>query len=293
MGKITTTFNNMAVALNNKVQKIQYQTKKHSPLILTTSGIVGLGATAFLAYQARHKVEAIVSDVEARQEAGEEVPMMHTATRVAGALAPAIVTGGLSVAAIAGAYHILTNRVTLLTSALVAANEERRRYKEYIRENHPDIPLSADENLEEVYLNEAESKKKKGQKVVAISRDKLANLERVFFDLSDEYVTDDNLYNLMFIENAAHILNNMQTNRGFLRLSEVFAALKIPSGKFNVKNAEILGWPDTMYFDLNVTVLNVKDADGYSRPVPCIDWPAPVPIYNAVDYSKVIAEYNY
>lgn len=289
MGKMS----KMITKLNYKAQKVQYQARKKAPLLLTLAGCAGLCGTAYLAYRARHEVEEILTDVEERQSQGEHVPATQTAVRVGLALGPTIVAGGLSLAAIAGAYHVLTNRVTLLSSALVAAHEESRKYKEYIRENHPGVPLSADGKLEKVYRNEEESKTEGAVKVVAINRDKLAGTERVFFDLSDEYVSDDNLYNQMFIENASHILNNMLISRGFLRLSEVYSALKIPSSSYNIKNAELLGWTSSTYFDLNTTIINVTDKEGYAKPVPCVDWPSPVPIYNDIDYSKVVAEYNY
>lgn len=50
---------------------------KHSPLILTVGGVVGLGATAVLSYKARHKVEAIVEDMEAKRQDEQRIEDLH------------------------------------------------------------------------------------------------------------------------------------------------------------------------------------------------------------------------
>ena len=55
------------------IKKAEKLAAKHSPLALTVTGVIGLGATAYLAYKSAHKIEAITDDLEERQRTAERM----------------------------------------------------------------------------------------------------------------------------------------------------------------------------------------------------------------------------
>lgn len=279
--------------LNNNIEIMQYKVKKNSPLILVTLGIAGLGLTAWEAYKARDKVREIVEDIEEKRENGEDVDVKDTAIRVVSAVAKPVVYGTLSVSAIIGSYHVLSNRVNLLSSALAAATSENKRMRSYLKKNHPDVITAPVNDKEEVYATKDDEGKKKRAKTVAYTRTEVKYLEGTWFDKSTEYASDDTHWNETFIETRARLLSNKLTARGFLRLSEVYAALEIPSSEYNAQVAETVGWGPNDYFDLDIQIINVSDGTGYSKPVPYIEWPSVRSIVGSIDYDYDAADYMY
>lgn len=279
--------------LNTNIEIIQFKLRKNSPLILMTLGVAGVGLTAYEAYKARDRVREIVEDIEAKRAAGEDVDLKDTGLQLATAVAKPVIYGTLSVSAIVGSYHVLTNRVNLLSTALATATAENKRMRTYLRENHPDVVTAPVNGTQEVYATTDDEGKKKRQMLTAHTRTDVSYLEGIWFDKSQEYAADDTYWNETFIETRCRILSNKLSSRGFLRLTEVFDALEIPSSEYNRRVAETLGWTDSDYFDLDIQIIHVADGNGYSKPIPYIEWPEVRSIVDSIDHKSDLSEYSY
>lgn len=267
--------------ITQNVNAIQFQLKKNSPLIMTIGGIAGLCGTALMAYKAHGKVKAIVEDIEEQREQGIEINKTHELVRVGMAVAPTILMGAASVSMILGSYHVLTNRNSLLASALSTALAENDRFKKQVKEQFPDAVLApADVEMEE--------DKDGNRKVVSVNPRDIPTLEGVWFHNSGSFTKDDNDYNQVFISTKSRQLDNKLQTQTYLTLNDVYAALDMPV----TKQGAIFGWTSSMYFDLEQTLHLVREPEGEYYDI-WIKWPSPVPIYDKVDYSSDLGQYFY
>ena len=58
--------------IKRNVNTLKFLGKKHSPLILTVTGMAGLATTGVLSYKAAKKVVDITEDIEAMRENGDD-----------------------------------------------------------------------------------------------------------------------------------------------------------------------------------------------------------------------------
>ena len=279
--------------LSNNIEIAQYKVRKNSPAILLGLGLIGLGLTVWETYKARDGLREIAEDIEEKRENGEDIDVKDTAIRIISVVAKPTLYGTLSVSAIIGSYHVLTNRINILSSALATATSENKRIRSYLKKNHPDVITAPVDEKEEVYATREDEGKKKRAKTVAYTRKEVKYLEGTWFDKSSEYASDDTHWNETFIETRARLLYNKLAARGFLRLSEVYAALEIPSSEYNAQVAETVGWSGNDYFDLDIQLINISDGTGYSKPVPYIEWPSVRSIVGSIDYDYDAADYMY
>ena len=136
---------------------------KNSPLILTTLGIGGLGATAYLTYKASDRIETIVTDVEEANEHNEPLDRAAVIRDLAGALALPATVGIASAGALVASYKIQHNRVTVLSGALTAVANEYTRYQKKYGQVHSEKKANDFFNTEK---KEIEVEGKDGQKKV-------------------------------------------------------------------------------------------------------------------------------
>ena len=137
--------------------KVTKGISKNSPLILTVTGVIGIGATAVLAYKSRSRVEAIVEQVEEVRKDEERinelidlqdrltdeeetelsylqenyVPVSKAVVvrDIAGAVALPVVTGVASLACVTLSWYIMNNRLLTVSGALATATAEHVYYK--------------------------------------------------------------------------------------------------------------------------------------------------------------------
>lgn len=269
-----------------------YNYKKKEPLIMIATGLIGFGITAVLAYKAKDKVNAIVEDVEALRANDMPVPVGETIIRTAKALSPAIITGSLSATAILRSYHVLTGRNALLASALASATQANHRLRKQIREQYPDDPNAQFIGQREEVLAGPEEEGKKNPKTVSvINPDEIQWMEYTYFNKSSEFYKEDLNYNQMFIASVDNALNQKLMRQGFLTLTTVYDALKIPLTKPQRRAGSELGWTDSNPFSLDTHVVMVKDENGYAYPVPVIEFDPVRDITSSVDFASDISDY--
>jgi hypothetical protein len=293
--------NNFLNKVNSNIQKAQFNVKKNSPLILTVVGVVGLCYTVYEAYNARDGVRAIVEDLEEKRANGEEIDLKNTVLDLAKVTGKTVIAGTLSVSAIIGSYHILTNRVNLLSAALTTAATEHEKFKEYIRNNHPEVLTAPVAGEEQAFASKDDEGEKTRKMVTAYVRDEGRYLEGMWIDSSRQYddSADGNYWNEAFTTSGENSLDNMLRDRGFLRLSELYQVMDVKdtdengNPTYNKQVAETVGWTSGDVFYFNIQTIFVKDDNGISKPMLYISWPPVKSLVGSIDYSNARYEYSY
>lgn len=287
---------------------------KHSPLLLTITGVIGLGATAVYSYKAAKKVEVIVDELEVKREVEERVnelselsPLnmsesemeeldelttnfspvnrLEVVRDISGAVALPVVLGFASIASITLSYYILNNRNNILAAALGTAMAEHAYYRKRVREevgedmdNHFNRPAKT---VTRTIKNDAG----KDEEVEADEQVYIRSLHGEWFDRSSEYTIDDHSYNLAFINAVNEKLQLRQFQRGYLLLNEVYDAL----GFDRTRSGALIGWTTSQSFQLETSVTKAWSEDGnYVEPQIYISWTKPQNIYDKLDYDEVI-----
>lgn len=255
--------------------------KKHSPAILTGVGVIGLGATAYLAYKSREKVEEVIVEIEDAREAGEEINKVEVAKGIAEAVYLPVLVGGASVAAILLSYRIQSKRVTALASALVAQQAHNAFFEKKYKDTHGEEEYSkfmAPTEREEVVTVDGKGKNKVTSEEVRKELDKTIGQ---WYDESSEYLIDDHHYNIAYIDSVEQRLQTILFQRGHLLLNEVRDAL----GFERIRNGALLGWSSGDSFDIHKAVTAIQtNPDGAPLQI-WVSWSRPRYIYDEVDFN--------
>lgn len=264
--------------LNKAVMK----TKKNSPAILTGLGVVGLGATAYLAYKSREKVEAVVLEIEEARANDEEINKVEIAKDIAEAVYLPVTVGVASIAAIVWSYKIQNNRIAVLASTVAAQQIQAKLFEDKYRKEHGDeayqrfmTPTERRETVEEG---------KNGKTKVSVDeiRQEVDKTFGQWWDESLEYVSDDHTYNMAYIDSVTEKLELILFQRGTLLLNEVREAL----GFERIRQGALLGWTAGDIFNIDKVVTAIKD-DGEDeiKEQIWVTWAKPRYIYDEIEYN--------
>lgn len=269
------------MSLKQLLNKTTKAVKKHSPAILTGVGIVGLGATAVLAYKSRSKVEAVVVEIEEQRADEQPIDKVQVAKDLTEALYLPIVVGAASVSCIFMSYRIQNNRIATLTTALVAQQAQNMYFEKKYRKQHGDeayaqfmVPTEEVETVEMV----------KGKEKVTVKEVK-SDIDHTigqWYDESSEYASDDHTYNVAFIDSVNDRLQTILFQRGSLMLNEVREAL----GFERIRAGALLGWTTQDNFNIEKVITNLGDEEmGELKQQIWVTWTRPRYIYEEVDFN--------
>lgn len=246
---------------------------KNSPLILTTLGIGGLGATAYLTYKASEDIEVIVSGVEEANANEEPLDRPAIIRDLAGALALPAAVGIASAAALVASYKIQSNRVTVLSGALTAVANEYTRYQKKYGQEHGEKKANEffNTNKKEIEVEGKDGKKKVKQVATA---DKLHSMTGQWYSASTNYIHDDHDYNMMACDAAIRALEIKVFQKGHLTMNELFEEF----GLEETRQGALLGWSDAEFYVAATDGYNVYN-DEYEAKVKDIHLSWPVPTY--------------
>lgn len=226
---------------------------KYAPTLLIGSGVVGLGATAYLAYKASPKVEAVVEDLEEQRGLVEDGTMNRVDTvgvvkDLTVALYQPIFLGALSTSAIVAGASIQNKRIRALAAALATMSAERLyytdKYKEqYGEEEYNKFMTPVDNETRPVVDEKGKVKDKKVQ-----TESNLDQLNGFWYKGSSEYTSDDPYYNQMRVKAIKEHLETLKFQYGTLTLNDVRKAFGMPS----TRQGALLGWISSS--DLNIGI---------------------------------------
>lgn len=262
--------------------------RRNRPLIETTLGLVTIGVSVKLAFDAKGKVDAITTDVEERIANGEEVKTSETVLRVGLAMAPSIVTFMCGTGLILDSTRVLTNRVNTLASALTVAHKENDRIKNYIKEKHPEVDTRPVEVTKKEVIDEEGNK----TEVESVERLRPDLLRGFWFDASDYYERDNVVGMQALTVQTERTLYNKLMGKGYIELIDIYNLFQVPLTDMEKREIYGFGFTDTDFFDLefntndntffDVDNVTVTDEDGRVQ-IPYVEWPTPRYILSSID----------
>lgn len=269
------------MTMKQTLTKVGHSVSKHSPALLTGLGIIGLGATAYLAYRSRHKVEAVVIDIEEARELEEKVDKVQVAKDLAEALWLPITVGAASVGCILLSYTIQKNRIATLVTALAAQQAhglylENKFKKKYGEAEYARFMTPTDEIEYEI-----DGKNGKETVVKEVKKEIDQSIGQ-WYDESAEYASDDHSYNVAMIDSVNDRMQTILFQRGQLLLNEVREAL----GFQRIRAGALLGWSTGDGFNIEKVVTTLGDEEmGELKEQIWVTWTRPRYIYEDVDFN--------
>lgn len=266
------------------MNEMKLNLKKNAPAILTGVGIVGVGATAYLAYKHGPAVEEIINEARELKEEGLEVDKKAVALDIAKELTPPVASGLASIGCFIWSYNIQAARISTLSMAFTAVTKELGHVKDRYRETHGDKAYSEFFSPTETYkVTKVDSKGK--EKEVDEQKKKEDSFYRglmsgVWFDGSSEYVVDDHDYNLAWVESQIAKLDLIIFQKGHMLVNEALEML----GYERCRQGALLGWAVTGGFKTSVQHMWNEDRQ-IQEPQIYITWDTPTYIYEDVEFS--------
>ena len=244
--------------------KATLQLSKQSPHILFGAGIVGFGATIYLASKAVLKLDRHIDQF---QENIETVKELHASTEgsaegkksypdseyrkdlvylysnsiydISKIYAPTIIVGTLTVVCLTKSHTILTNRNTALMAAYSVLEKSYKAYRkrvidEYGEEKDREF-RHPQKQIRQLSLDED------GNAVEKVSTksllDSYSTYARFFDEMSKEWQRNPE-YNFIFLRAQQNWANDLLRARGHVFLNEVYDMLGIP----RTKAGAVVGW---------------------------------------------------
>lgn len=284
-------------SVGNLASKGLFVVKKHSPAILTVSGITLTGVSIYTTYKATPKVEKIMDayeenkkiieewnseeNVQKREEEKYEGPEPVELTKkdlaidLAKKLWLPVLTGVAGAGCFIWSYKIQSSRITALAGAVSALAAEQTAVRSKYEEKYGEEEAIKFFDTNEETVTEVNSKGKETSKVINSINVDGTLLHGVWFNKSGEWVSDDYDYNEEFVKRAIEEINNKIFSRGRICINDALEILGIPCES----KGALLGWySGDGSFSYNVIDIYDKDL-GYSVPQIRINWSDPCYLY--------------
>lgn len=236
--------------------KVGFKLKKYSPELLIATGVVGTVASTVLACKATLKVNEIVDETKETidkihtatekgfNEAGSEytvedskkdltITYVQTGVKMAKLYAPAVIVGGVSIAAILGGHNVLRKRYVATAAAYTALDKSFKEYrgrvierfgKELDRELKYNIKAH---EVEEIITNEDGTETVVKNTVTCVDPTAISEYAK-FYDVGCIGWEKDPELNLCFLLKQQEYANQSLRSKGHLFLNEVYDMLGIP-----------------------------------------------------------------
>ena len=270
------------MTIKQKLQQAGNKLAKHSPAIFTGVGIVGLGATAYLAYKSRDKVEAVVEEIERKNDLEQEVSKVEVARDIAEAVYQPVLVGALSITCILMAHRIQHKRILTLAGALAVEQSRNIYFEQKYKKQHGEEEYRKFVTpTEEVEIVEPGKNGKDKITVTEVKTDLDKSIGQ-WYDQSSEYAADDHTYNMEWIRSVNDRLQTVMFQRGSLTLNEVREAL----GFERIRAGALLGWTTADSFDIETVVTNIGDVEnGEAKEQIWVTWTRPRYVYEDIEFN--------
>lgn len=240
------------VAITQKVARGALLAQKSSPGLLFGAGIVGVGVSTVLACRATLKMDEVLSEAKGKVDLANtlqhddysdfdrkrdlHVIRVQTSIKIVRLYSPAIIVGGLSIAALTRSHNILTKRNAALTAAYAALERGFNEYRQRVISKYGE---EEDRNLRygtrEVAVIDPETKEKKMITRVAPGE---PSIYARFFDRNSGSWSKEPEYNLIFLKAQQNWANDLLHARGHVFLNDVYDML----GLERSSAGSVVGW---------------------------------------------------
>ena len=254
--------------------------QKNAPTILFAAGLVGSVASTVLACRATLRLEAIVDeakknidviqsiDLNVEHEGGEiysdqdrihDTAIVYTraAVHVVKLYAPAIIVGGLSIAALTKSHNILNDRVAAVSAAYAAVSAGYESYRAKVIDKYGEEQDREFRQARDVLPLEGPDGKVIDQTVVTADG---TSPYAKFFDQTSSCWSKEAEYNYAFLLNQQNWANDKLRMQGHLFLNEVYDSLGIP----RTRAGSVVGWSFSGDGD-NYVDFGIFDGDKQTR----------------------------
>lgn len=247
--------------------KVGFKMKKHSPEILITAGVIGTVASGVMACKATLKVNEIIEEAhdniekihvaveEGVTQTGKEyteddkkkdltIVYVQTGIKLVKNYAPAVILGGISIAAIVKSNDILRKRNVALAAAYATVDKGFKEYRSRVVERFGEeldrelrYNIKAKE-VEKTVVDE-KGKEKTVKEVINVMDDpnEYSQYARFFDDGCIGWQKDAE-HNLYFLKCQQNYANDKFNEQGYLFLNDVYDMLGIPK----TKAGQVVGW---------------------------------------------------
>lgn len=254
------------VKASRTFHKVGFNLKKHSPEILVATGIVGGVASAIMACKATLKVDEVVEThqdkVERIHEAAEKgvtaagkeyteedmkkdlaITYVQTGVDFAKLYGPAVIIGGLSIAAVLTGHNIMRKRYIATAAAYAAVDKGFKEYRGRVVERFGEAldkelkyGIKAQE-VDEIVVNEdgTETVVKKNVEVINPFN---YSPYAICFDETCAGWTKDPEYNKKFLIDQQRFANDLLKSKGVVVLNEIYDMLGAPRTNMGM----VVGW---------------------------------------------------
>jgi hypothetical protein len=239
----------LTAKLGHQLLKVQ----KVSPTALFVGGTVGVVVTAVLASKATMQMDDVLNKLEHDKDKSKElhaaIPEEYSETDhkkdmviiysratvdIAKLYAPAVIVGGLSIAALTGSHIILTRRNAALTAAYAALDKGFREYRKRVVDEYGE-----DVDRRFRYSTELVPAEEKTQHAKQFKMDPNEySIYARFFDQTCPSWDSIPEYNFLFLKCQQNWANDMLRARGHVFLNEVYDRLGID----RTKAGAVVGW---------------------------------------------------
>lgn len=244
--------------------RVGFKVQKHSPEILVVAGVTGVVASAVMACKATTKLSSVLEEhkeqvdqihnyveenghtekySEEDQKKDLTIVYAQSGVKLAKLYGPAVVLGGVSIAAILGGHNILRKRNLALASAYAAIDKGFKEYRGRVIERFGeelDKELKYNIKAKEVekVVTDEKGKESVQKETVAVANPNLTSDYAKFYDDGCIGWTKDPEFNLMFLKDQQRYANDLLQAKGHLFLNEVYDMLGIP----RTKAGQVVGW---------------------------------------------------
>lgn len=227
--------------------------KKFAPEALLIAGIGGMIGSTILACKVTLKVEETIaphvveiseireSSMETKEE-NQELAKIYAkiGLDLAKLYGPAVILGGLSIAAIVGSHSIVSNRLAAVGAAYAALDKSFKQFRQNVEEKvgtEETTRLVNGWGEEEVDITDS-SGKKVGSKLAHDPTLGDLSIYARWFDEGSAKWSDIPAYNRMFLTEAERMMNDRLIRQGHVFLNEVYDML----GFKRTREGSVVGW---------------------------------------------------
>lgn len=249
------SLSSMKTAITVKAARTALKVQKNSPTILFAGGVVGVVGAAVLASRATLKLHDELDKINEEKDQilnyksetyGEKeqnhdllVIRAQGVRAIAKLYAPAIIVGGVSIAALTRSHVVLTQRNAAAIAAYSALDKVFQKYRlnvidEFGEEKDREFRYGTT-TVHETVVDE-DGKSKQLEKIV-LDGSETSGYAKFFDELNPNYDRTPE-HNYMFLAQQQNFANQRLLARGHLFLNEVYQALGMP----HTKAGAVVGW---------------------------------------------------
>lgn len=241
-------------AVTSKAARQVLLAKKHSPVVMFGTGVVGIVGTTVLACRATLKVENLLEDADKKKlqiktlvhdEYTEKdrnkdlrYHQIQTMVGVGKLYAPAVGLGIMSVSLLTGSHVVLSKRNVALTAAYKTLEEGFDKYRERIRDEYgEDKEREFYRGVQTMDVHDTKNGKVETKKYINPGGGPTSPYA-VFFDEHNKNWTPKPEYNMLFLRAQQDYANDRLWAKGHVFLNEILRDL----GFEDTRAGAVTGW---------------------------------------------------